>query len=213
MLASSFYVKLLLYRMKRKMAGMKMLFERDNEWIEWIMVLFIELIITSFIRTFLFAPIIVDGFSMFPTLHDQDKMLVNKINYHFSEPERFDIIVFHASDQKDFIKRIIGLPGEHVAVRDHTLYIDGIEVQEPFLNYKDEKGLIDEPTFYENFKLEELPGGYEKIPEDEYLVLGDNRNNSTDSRIIGLISKTQIVGKTNVIFRPIDRWQTMESYD
>ena len=190
-----------------------MLNDRENEWIEWFKVFLMALAITAFIRTFLFAPIIVDGFSMYPTLHDQDKMLVNKIDYHFNEPERFDIIVFHASEQKDFIKRIIGLPGEHVEVRDHTLYIDGEEVAEPFLDYKNDNGMIDEPTFYENFTLEELPGGYSKIPENEYLVLGDNRNNSTDSRIIGLISKSQIVGKTNIVFWPISRWQTMKSLE
>src|SRR5699024_12529776 len=155
-------------------------------------VFLMALAITAFIRTFLFAPIIVDGFSMYPTIHDQDKMLVYKIDYHFNEPERFDIIVFHASEQKDFIKRIIGLPGEHVEVRDHTLYIDGEEVAEPFLEYKNGNGMIDEPTFYENVTLEERRGGYSKRPENEYLDLGDNRNKSTASRLIVLISRSHM---------------------
>lgn len=190
-----------------------MLNGRENEWIEWTKIFLVALTITVFIRTFLFAPIIVDGFSMLPTLHDQDKMLVNKIDYRFNDPERFDIIVFHASEKRDFIKRIIGLPGEHVEVRDHKLYINGEEVPEPFLGHKDEKGRGADSTLYENFTLEQLPGGYETIPEDKYLVLGDNRNNSTDSRVIGLISKTQIVGKTEIIFWPINRWQTIKSHE
>lgn len=71
---------------------------------------------------------------MLPTLHDRDRMIVNKINYTLGEPDRFDIVVFHAPEQNDFIKRVIGLPGEHVAVRDNVLYIDGEPVDEPFLN-------------------------------------------------------------------------------
>lgn len=71
---------------------------------------------------------------MLPTLHDRDQMIVNKFSYLIQDPERFDIVVFHASAQKDFIKRIIGLPGEHVAVEDNVLYIDGEPVEEPFLD-------------------------------------------------------------------------------
>lgn len=180
--------------------------QRNNEWFEWAKVFIVALAVTFFVRTFLFAPIVVDGLSMLPTLEDRDKMLVNKIEYRISEPERFDVIVFHASEQRDFIKRIIGLPGEHVEVRDQVLYINGEEVPEPFLTDNND---ID-TTLYENFKLEELPGGYDKIPADKYLVLGDNRNNSTDSRIIGLISKSQIVGKTDIIFWPFERWQSVK---
>lgn len=181
----------------------------NHEWLEWVKVLVVALAVTFFVRTFLFAPIVVDGQSMMPTLEDRDKMLVNKIDYYLNDPKRFDIVVFHASEQRDFIKRIIGLPGEHVEVRDQVLYIDGKKVEEPFLKGDQEDGLTTEATLYENFKLEELPGGYEKIPEDKYLVLGDNRNNSTDSRIIGLISESQIVGKTSFIFWPFERWQSL----
>src|SRR5690625_1716397 len=106
---------------------------RNSEWFEWIKAFVIAFIIIFLMRTFFFAPIIVDGPSMMPTLHDRDQMVVNKFSYRFREPERFDIIVFHATTEKDFIKRIIGLPGEHVMVQDDTLYIDGQEVEEPFL--------------------------------------------------------------------------------
>lgn len=186
-----------------------MIDQRINEWIQWTKVFLVALAITVLIRAFLFAPIVVDGSSMLPTLHDQDKMLVNKIDYRFNEPERFDIIVFHASEKKDFIKRIIGLPGEHVEVRDRVLYINGDIVSEPFLADQHKEQI--QVTSFEDFTLEELPGGYVTIPEDKYLVLGDNRTNSTDSRVIGLVSKSQIVGKTNVIIWPISRWQILDA--
>lgn len=178
--------------------------KKKSEWFEWVKALVIAVALAYIVRTFFFAPIVVDGPSMLPTLHDRDQMIVNKFTYRIQEPERFDIIVFHASQQKDFIKRIIGLPGEHVEVKDHVLYIDGEAVEEPFLaKHKDQ--LHSYQTA--DFRLEDLPGGYEKIPEGQVLVLGDNRGNSTDSRLMGLIPMDQIVGKTSLIYWPIDRWQ------
>jgi len=126
----------------------------EKLWVEWAKIFIIALALTVFVRTFLFAPIVVDGSSMLPTLHDRDKMIVNKLDYHFKDPERFDIIVFHASEDRDFIKRIIGLPGEHVEVRNRVLYIDGEKVLEPFLAESDEKNTDSDVTIYENFTLE-----------------------------------------------------------
>src|SRR5699024_6570791 len=192
---------------------MKVMNHPEKLWVEWAKVFIVALTLTIFVRSFLFAPIVVDGSSMLPTLYDRDKMIVNKLDYHFKDPERFDIIVFHASEDRDFIKRIIGLPGEHVEVRNRVLYTDGEKVLEPFLAESDEKNTDSDVTIYENFTLEELPAGYQTIPEHKYLVLDDNRNNSTDSLVIGLISKSQIVGKTDIIIWPISRWQTLNSND
>ncbi|WP_174613276.1 signal peptidase I [Virgibacillus ihumii] len=180
--------------------------KRKSEWFEWIKALLIAFALIFIVRTFFFAPIVVDGPSMMPTLHDGDQMIVNKIIYDVAEPERFDIVVFHASDKKDFIKRVVGLPGEHVAVKNDQLFIDGRKVKEPFIGQM-KKG---ENTYTDDFKLEELPGGYEEIPEGYVLVLGDNRGNSTDSRILGLISMDQIVGTANLIYWPFDRMQIMD---
>jgi len=157
----------------------------------------IALILALMIRMFFFSPIIVEGPSMQPTLLDRDRMIVNKFIYYIKEPERFDIVVFHASKHKDFIKRVIGLPGEHVMVQDNALYIDGEQVDEPFIATSNQ----------ENFKLEMLPGNYSTIPKGYVLVLGDNRNNSTDSRNLGLIAIDDIVGKANIIYWPLDRIQ------
>lgn len=173
----------------------------NNEWFEWTKALLIAFAIVFITRTFLFSPIIVDGPSMQPTLYDRDRMIVNKFIYRFQEPKRFDIVVFHASKQKDFIKRVIGLPGEHVAIKDDVLYIDGEPVDEPYITYGEHE------LIQSNFRLENLPGHYDKIPEGYVLVLGDNRNNSTDSRRLGLISIDQIVGKANIIYWPLDRFK------
>lgn len=180
--------------------------QKKSEWYDWIKALLIAFALAFIVRTFFFAPIVVDGPSMMPTLHDRDQMIVNKINYRFSEPDRFDIVVFHESEKKDFIKRVIGLPGEHVAVKDDELYIDGKVVDEPFLEEQNEDGTSNMvPT--NDFSLENLPGGYKTIPDGYVLVLGDNRGNSTDSRLLGVIPMDSIVGKTSLIYWPVKRMQ------
>lgn len=179
-----------------------------SEFFEWIRALVIALIVALVVRYFFFSPIVVDGPSMEPTLEDRDRMIVNKFVYHFREPERFEIIVFHASEQSDYIKRVIGLPGEHVAYEDNTLYIDGEEVKEPY-----KERLENDEAYYmetEPFMLEVLPGEYKKIPEGYVLVLGDNRNNSTDSRRFGLVDIDSIVGKVSMTYWPLNRIQFMK---
>lgn len=181
--------------------------QKKGEWYDWIKALLIAFALVFIVRTFFFAPIIVDGPSMQPTLHDRDQMIVNKINYRFNDPKRFDIVVFHAVEKKDFIKRVIGLPGEHVAVRDGVLYIDGEKVEEPFLAEADQKTVSDQLRS-NDFQLENLPGDFDTIPDGHVLVLGDNRGNSTDSRMLGVIPIDKIVGKTSLIYWPIKRMQT-----
>lgn len=181
--------------------------EKKSEWLGWIKLIVLAVIFALLVRKFLFSPIIVDGPSMQPTLYSHDQMIVNKFIYYFKEPERFDIVVFHASEEKDFIKRVIGLPGEHVMVKDDILYIDGKEVEQPFLQQVDDENYVFS-VMTGDFRLEELVGGYDKIPEGYILVLGDNRNNSTDSRHeLGLVSLDQVVGKTNIIYWPLERIQ------
>lgn len=188
------------------MVGGAFMAKRKNEWLEWIKILLLAFGLAFIVRVFFFAPIVVDGPSMLPTLQDGDQVIVNKFVYRIKEPERFDVVVFHASEQRDFIKRIIGLPGEHIEVNDDVLYVNGEAVEEPFL---DERREFTEPyqPLTNDFSLEELPGGYETIPEGYVLVLGDNRTNSTDSRMIGLVSIDEIVGKAMFIYLPFDRIQ------
>ena len=140
------------------------------------------------IRTFIITPIRVNGDSMNPTLKDGEIMILNKIGYSINGVERFDIVVVDYNGDK-LIKRVIGLPGETLKYENNILYINGQEVEEPYLN---------EST--EDFNITSL--GYSKIPRDCYFVLGDNRDDSKDSRIIGCVSEKQIKGKTSLVLLP-----------
>lgn len=140
------------------------------------------------IRTFIITPIRVNGDSMNPTLKDGEIMILNKIGYSINGVERFDIVVVDYNGDK-LIKRVIGLPGETLKYENNVLYINGQEIEEPYLN---------EST--EDFNITSL--GYSKIPRDCYFVLGDNRDDSKDSRIIGCVSEKQIKGKTSLVIFP-----------
>ena len=107
--------------------------KKKNEIWEWTKALIIAVLLAAVIRYFLFAPIVVDGLSMMPTLQDQDRMIVNKFSYKIGEPERFDIIVFHAPEEKDYIKRVIGLPGIKLNIKMIHLYVNGKAYEEPYL--------------------------------------------------------------------------------
>ena len=174
--------------------------KKRNELFDWVKAIIIALIVAFIIRAFIISPIIVDGPSMQPTLNDRDQMIVNKFNYHFNDPKRFDIVVFHATEEKDYIKRVIGLPGEHVEIKNNELYINSDKIEEYFMPKE-------ESFVTSDFKLESLPGEHDVIPENKVLVLGDNRNNSTDSRIIGLVDMDEIVGKASFVYWPFKRVQ------
>lgn len=174
--------------------------KKKSEVWEWSKALIIAVLLAFVIRYFLFAPIVVDGESMMPTLHDQDRMIVNKLNYKISDPKRFDIIVFHAPEGKDYIKRIIGLPGDTLKYKDDVLYINGKAYEEPYLEeYK--KQVVDGPLT-ESFTLEEKTGK-KTVPEGELFVMGDNRRDSKDSRHIGTVSYEKVLGNTSVIYWPV----------
>lgn len=174
--------------------------EKNEVW-EWAKALLIAFIAAWIIRYFLFTPIVVDGESMMPTLENGERMIVNKIGYEVEGPNRYDIVVFHATEKQDYIKRVIGLPGDHVAYKNDQLFINGEPQEEPYL--ESNKNEVSSGTLTEDFTLEELTG--EKVIPDGYLfVMGDNRSNSTDSRIIGLVPMEEIIGSTSVAFWPLN---------
>ena len=175
--------------------------ERSESW-EWVKAIVIALLLAFVIRTFMFASVVVDGESMQPTLEPNDKMIVNKIGLQLSEPKRFDIIVFHAPGGNDYIKRVIGLPGEEIEYRDDTLYINQEPVTEPFLD--EMKMYYEGEVLTGDFKLEELSPAFDSVvPEDSYFVMGDNRRRSKDSRDIGSIHKQDVIGEASLTFWPI----------
>lgn len=142
-------------------------------------------IVVVLIRSFIVTPIRVDGHSMDPTLQDGEILLLKKYQKNY---ERFSIVVVNYENSK-LIKRIIGLPGEHIRYENNTLYVNGVKVEENF---------IDTTTSY--FDIKNM--GYDTIPANYYFVVGDNRNNSTDSRIIGFIPKEDIYGVADFVLFP-----------
>lgn len=178
---------------------------KKETW-EWIKALLIAFILAALIRYFLFAPIVVDGKSMMPNLHNHDRLIINKLAYNIGEPERFDIIVFHATPTKDFIKRVIGLPGEHIEYHNDTLYVDGKPVPEPFLKVKKQRT---QGNLTYDFKLQETAVGQKTVPEGTLFVMGDNRRRSKDSRIIGAVPMDEVVGEAVLQFWPLSDFQVM----
>jgi signal peptidase I len=153
---------------------------------------------------FVIQKFVVEGSSMNFTLHDGQQLLVNKIVYRFHEPERGDIIVFHPPpeiDEDDFIKRIIGLPGEKVVIANGKVIIhkaDGSLMQ------------LDEP-YITRPANRDFEGGI--IPEGEYFVMGDNRVNSSDSRTGWTLKEEDIIGKAWISVWPIGDWGLIANYD
>ena len=154
---------------------------------EWTKSILIAAILAILIHTFLFAVVVVSGPSMEPTLHNNERLILNKIVYDFSEPQRGDIIVFHANKQDDYIKRVIGLPNEKVEFKDNKLYINDQLIEEDYLN---------------NTRTDDVSPVV--VPEGTIYVLGDNRLNSTDSRILGPISLDQVVGRVKLQLWPLN---------
>ena len=150
------------------------------------------IVIVILIKTYLYAPIMVKGESMYPTLHNKDIMILDKIKYKYSSIERFDIVVIR-NDGKNIIKRVIGLPGDSVDYIDSNLYINGKMYVEKYLD-SDVKTLLNGSDFE-----------VDNIPDDCYFVLGDNREVSKDSRSIGLIKKKDIEGKATITIFPFNR--------
>ncbi|MCI5967435.1 MAG: signal peptidase I [Tenericutes bacterium] len=145
------------------------------------------IILVLLIKAFIFTPVIVNGPSMMTNLHDKDIMILDKIGMKINGINRFDIVVIQTSQSK-IIKRVIGLPGEIIEYKDNKLYINDKEVEDPY------------PS--------QITGDIERqlIPENTYYVLGDNRTDSVDSRILGPIDKNKILGHATFIIYPFNRF-------
>ena len=136
-----------------------------------------------------------------PTLENGDRMIVNKFSYKIGEPKRFDIVVFHAPEQKDYIKRVIGLPGDYIEYKDDQLYINGEPIDEPYLD--EYKAKITEGNLTYDFNLKDIDPSLDVIPEGYVFVMGDNRQYSKDSRHIGIVPIDEIIGDTSIVFWPL----------
>jgi len=158
-----------------------------KEFIKDMLKYFICIIIIFIIALYVVGLQQIVGNSMEPTLKNGDVIVINKLSDNY---KRGDIVSLYHDDTKYIIKRIIGLPGESVEIKDSKIYINGKVIKD----YIENTNMI-------NFSLSKL--GYDKIPEDMYFVMGDNRNYSFDSRMIGLIPKEDIVGKKVIRIWPL----------
>ena len=187
---------------KRDKARKRALREEENaqkednilkEILGWVLYIAIILGVTYLIITYVGQRTKVSGDSMEATLHTGDNLIVDKLSYHFREPERYEIIVFPYRYESDtyYIKRIVGLPGDKVQIRDGYLYINGERSEEQYgLERMNSAGIAAEEIF---------------LGEDEYFVLGDNRNNSSDSRdpSVGVLKREEIIGRAWVRIWPL----------
>ena len=148
-----------------------------------------------FIHLFIFRTAIVDGHSMAPTINDQQTIIYNRLSYLFDSPHRGDVVVIKRDDET-YIKRIIGLPTETLSYENQQLYIDEIPYRQTFI------------TNERSYWTHNIKPTY--IPDHYYYVMGDNRQNSRDSRnSLGLISKDNIIGRAEIIVYPFDEWQVI----
>ena len=140
---------------------------------------------------------IVNNVSMQPTLIAGQRLIVVKAYYHFKQPDRGDIIIVRPpiAPEEEWVKRVIGLPGDTVEIKHSTVYVNGVALQEPYLK---------EPPRYTMTTF--------KVPEDNFFVMGDNRNNSTDSHFGWTVERQEIIGKAWLRIWPFDKWGSVGDY-
>jgi signal peptidase I len=139
----------------------------------------------------------VDGESMEPGLHTDEFVIVDKMSYLFQSPQRGDVIVFHypVDPSKDFIKRVIGLPGDTIRITGSSVIVDGQTLHEPYISL---------PFNFENKTL--------KLGSDQFFVMGDNRDNSLDSRSWGPLGRSYIIGKAVAVYWPVNDLELINTY-
>jgi signal peptidase I len=184
----------------------------ENPWVETIKTIGLSVVLAFGIRSFVAEARYIPSGSMLPTLQIDDRLIIDKITYRLRDPMRGDIVVFNPTAQlekenyKDaFIKRVIGVPGDRVDVKGGKVYINGKVLSEKYLDEPPAKdwSTTDPYASDEQYKVPWPKNGV--VPQGQYLVLGDNRNNSYDSHYWGFVPKDKIVGRATVRFWPMNR--------
>jgi signal peptidase I len=167
----------------------------ENPWLEGLKTIGLSAVLAFGIRTFVAEARYIPSGSMLPTLQINDRLIVDKLGYHFKNPERGDVVVFSPTDTLEkqnfhdaFIKRVIGLPGDKVEVKGGRVFINDQALRESYV--------AEDPQYQY---------GPVTVPQDAYLVLGDNRNNSYDSHYWGFVPRDRIIGRAVVRFWPMNR--------
>lgn len=173
--------------------------KKKEDFLDFIKTTIIALVVVFLVRYFLIQPFYVKGSSMEPNFYEKDYLIIDEISYRFSEPQRGDIVVFKLKNDEYneyLIKRVIGLPGETVIIKDNKVTIKNSDNPE---GYVLNESYLPEGT-------ETLGEVTETVPENSYFVLGDNRNVSYDSRYFGSINRSAIIGKTLLRGWPINKF-------
>lgn len=175
-----------------------------NLWLfflDFLETIVVSLAIFAVVYIFLFQPHQVDGKSMEPNFHNAEYILTDKISYRLGDPKRGDVVVFHSPQDvgTDFIKRIVGVPGDLVMIKDGYFYLNGTRLDEEYIN---DPGKVAPGRFLREGSTAEVPNG-------QYLVMGDNRLHSSDSREWGFVPKTNIVGRAFFRYWPVDVFGTI----
>jgi signal peptidase I len=161
----------------------------------------VALVISIVLYIFIMTPHEVIGNSMHPTYKNGEYLMANKVTYRIKDPERGDVVIFKYSDTQDFIKRIIGLPGDTVMLKDGQLYINNKRLDES--NYLSDSVYTNGGDFLKE-------GESKVIPEGEYFVCGDNRPHSSDSRTFGSVEKADIKGKAWIVYFPFSEFRVVK---
>ena len=172
---------------------------------ELLKIVVISLVIIIPVRYFLIQPFYVKGASMEPNFYDHEYLIIDEITYRFNEPERGDIVVFRypRNPQEYFIKRLIGLPGDSIAIKDGSVVITN--------ETNPDGAVLDEPYLAAGVKTYGLSEEEVELGENEFYVLGDNRNSSKDSRSFGPVNRSYVTGRVLLRGWPIDRMQFFEA--
>ncbi|GIM45907.1 signal peptidase I [Collibacillus ludicampi] len=169
---------------------------------EWMKSIAIALLLAFLVQKFIVEFFVVSGPSMNHTLANNERLLVNKIPYYFHNPQRGDIIIFQENPTEAWVKRVIGLPGDKIKIDHGQLYINGVKVDEPYINNPMS------PTY--DFPAATPTGKSSSqasitVPPGELFVMGDNRDVSVDSRVIGPIKISQVIGQAEAVVYPFDQ--------
>jgi signal peptidase I len=169
-----------------------------NEIRVWTRDLLIAIGLALVIIVFLYQPVKVEGTSMAPLLSDQERIFINKFVYRFEPIQRRDVVVFWypLDHSKSFIKRVIGLPGESVEIRQGIVYVNGRAIDEPYV-----------PAQYEDMS----DYGPVRVPRDSYFVMGDHRISSNDSRVFGCVPSKFIYGRAVFAYWPVDHFGSLST--
>jgi signal peptidase I len=166
--------------------------------VEWVVIVLGALCMALVVKTFLIQAFYIPSLSMSPTLEVNDRVLVNKLSYDLHEVNRGDVVVFHSpseepGESKDLIKRVVGLPGDSLESRNGYIVVNGRRLEEPYLQSSEQTGELEPIT----------------VPAGHVFVMGDNRDNSSDSRVFGAVDESLIVGRAFVKVWPITQFTTL----